>query len=82
MGAICFICAKYLAGDVKGSLDLQMKYLPLIRALFCEVNPIPVKKALNLMGMEVGPMRMPLTEMEEAHAQVLLAELKKVGIVK
>ena len=76
------ICAKYLAGDVKGSLELQMKYLPLIRALFSEVNPIPVKKALNLMGMEVGPMRMPLTEMEEEHAKVLLAELKKVGIVK
>ena len=76
------ICAKYLAGDVKGSLELQMKYLPLVRALFCEVNPIPVKKALNLMGFEVGPMRMPLTEMEEDHAKVLLAELKKVGIVK
>ena len=76
------ICAKYLAGDVKGSLELQMKYLPLVRALFSEVNPIPVKKALNLMGMEVGPMRMPLTEMEEDHAKVLLAELKKVGIVK
>lgn len=76
------MCAKYLAGDVKGSLELQMKYLPLVRALFSEVNPIPVKKALNLMGMEVGPMRMPLTEMEEAHAQVLLAELKKLGLVK
>lgn len=76
------ICAKYFAGDVKGSLELQMKYLPLIRALFCEVNPIPVKKALNLMGMEVGPMRMPLSEMEEEHAKVLFAELKKVGIVK
>ena len=76
------ICAKYLAGDVKGSLELQMKYLPLVRALFSEVNPIPVKKALNLMGMEVGPMRMPLTEMEEDHAKVLLAELQKVGIVK
>lgn len=76
------ICAKYLAGDVKGSLELQMKYLPLIRALFSEVNPIPVKKALNLMGMEVGPLRMPLTEMEEEHARVLLAELKNVGIIK
>lgn len=76
------ICAKYFAGDVKGSLELQMKYLPLIRALFCEVNPIPVKKALNLMGMEVGPMRMPLSEMEEEHAKILFAELKKVGIVK
>lgn len=76
------ICAKYLAGDVKGSLELQMKYLPLVRALFSEVNPIPVKKALNLMGMEVGPMRMPLSEMEEEHAKVLFEELKKVGIVK
>ena len=76
------ICAKYLAGDVKGSLELQMKYLPLVRALFSEVNPIPVKKAMNLMGMEVGPMRMPLTEMEPENAAVLLAELKKVGLVK
>ena len=69
-------------GDVTGSLELQMKYLPLVHALFSEVNPIPVKKALNLMGMEVGPVRMPLTEMEEEHAKVLLAELKKVGLVK
>lgn len=76
------ICAKYLAGDVKGSLELQLKYLPLVRALFSEVNPIPVKKAMNLMGMEVGPMRLPLTEMEPENAAVLLAELKKVGLVK
>lgn len=76
------ICAKYMAGDVKGSLELQMKYLPLVRALFSEVNPIPVKKALNLMGMEVGPMRLPLTEMEPENAAVLLEELKKVGLVK
>ena len=76
------ICAKYLAGDAKGSLDLQMKYLPLIRALFSEVNPIPVKQALNFMGMNVGPMRRPLTTMEPEHAEVLLAELKKVGLVR
>lgn len=75
------ICAKYLAGDVKGSLELQLKYLPLVRALFSEVNPIPVKKAMNLMGMEVGPMRLPLTEMEPENAAVLLEELKKVGLV-
>ncbi|MBE5950458.1 MAG: 4-hydroxy-tetrahydrodipicolinate synthase [Lachnospiraceae bacterium] len=75
------ICAKYLAGDVKGSLELQLKYLPLVRALFSEVNPIPVKKAMNLMGMGVGPMRLPLTEMEPENAAVLLAELKKVGLV-
>lgn len=75
------IVAKYLAGDVQGSLALQMKYLPLVRALFCEVNPIPVKQALNFMGMEVGPMRMPLTEMEPAHAEVLREEMKKAGLL-
>lgn len=76
------IVAKYLAGDLKGSLDLQLKYLPLIAALFSEVNPIPVKKAMNLMGLEVGPLRKPLSEMEEEHADVLFKELKKVGLVK
>ena len=75
------ICAKYLAGDVKGSLALQQKYLPLIRALFSEVNPIPVKQALNYMGFEAGPMRMPLTTMEEANAKVLYEEMKKVGLL-
>ena len=48
--------------------------------LFCEVNPIPVKKAMNLMGMEVGPLRAPLTEMEEEHAARLAEEMKRVGI--
>lgn len=76
------IVARYLEGDTKGSLELQMKYLPLIRALFSEVNPIPVKMAMNLMGMEVGPLRKPLTEMEEAHAEVLKKELIKVGLLK
>lgn len=70
----------YLEGKVKESCDMQIKYLPLIRALFSEVNPIPVKKAMNLMGLDVGPLRLPLTEMEEAHAQVLAGEMEKVGI--
>ena len=61
------IVAKYLAGDVEGSRDLQLKALPLVEKLFCEVNPIPVKAALNMMGWEVGPVRMPLTVMEEEH---------------
>ena len=56
------ICASYFAGDVKTSAALQLQAIPLIQALFCEVNPIPVKAALNLMGKNVGPMRMPLTE--------------------
>ena len=72
---------KYLEGDVKGSCELQLHYLPLVNALFCEVNPIPVKKALNLMGYQVGPLRMPLTEMEPANVERLLNALKSVGLV-
>ena len=75
------IVAKYLDGNTKESLELQLKYLPVIDALFSEVNPIPVKKALNLMGMEVGTLRAPLTEMEDAHAKVLETEMKKVGLI-
>jgi 4-hydroxy-tetrahydrodipicolinate synthase len=71
---------KYLEGDVVGSRELQLKYLPLINALFCEVNPIPVKKAVNLMGVNVGHLRMPLTEMEPANAERLLKEMQAVGI--
>ena len=72
--------ASYFDGDVKKSMELQLKYFVLIGALFCEVNPIPVKKAMNLMGMEVGPLRAPLTEMEEEHAARLAEEMKRVGI--
>ena len=56
------IVAKFMEGKVEESRDMQLKALPLIHALFCEVNPIPVKTALNLMGKEVGPLRMPMTE--------------------
>ena len=70
----------YLKGDVEKSRDLQIKLIPLINALFSEVNPIPVKKAMNLMGLEVGPLRLPLTEMEEANAKVLADEMVKAGI--
>ena len=75
------MCAKYLEGDVKGSLELQLKYLSVIDHLFTEVNPIPVKKALNLMGMEVGGLRMPLTEMTPENTKKLEIEMKKVGIL-
>lgn len=71
---------KYLEGDAKGSLQLQLQYLPLINALFCEVNPIPVKKALNLMGYNVGALRMPLTEMEPINVNRLAEVLKASGI--
>lgn len=75
------ICAKYLAGDVKGSMELQLKVIDLCEKLFCEVNPIPVKKALNLMGMEAGPLRRPLTEMEPANAAKLEVAMKEFGLL-
>lgn len=75
------ICQKYLDGDVKGSCKMQLEALDLCNALFCEVNPIPVKKALNLMGMNAGTLRMPLTEMEEANAQRLERAMKAYGIL-
>jgi 4-hydroxy-tetrahydrodipicolinate synthase len=71
---------KFLEGDIAGSRELQLKLLPLINALFCEVSPIPVKKAVYLMGFEVGALRMPLTEMEPANAERLIKEMKAVGI--
>lgn len=75
------IVAKYMAGDIEESRRLQLKYIPLIKALFSEVNPIPVKKAMNLMGMNAGALRLPLTEMEPEHTKVLEAELKKAGLL-
>lgn len=76
------IVAKYLEGDVIGSRDLQLKMIPLVKALFSEVNPIPVKAAMNMMGMNVGSLRLPLTEMEDQNKAVLEQELRKVGILK
>ena len=75
------ICEKYFAGDVKGSMELQLKAMELCDALFCEVNPIPVKKALNLMGMEAGVLRLPLTEMEEANAKKLEKAMREFGLL-
>lgn len=74
------IVAKYLEGKVEESRDMQLRALPLIKALFSEVNPIPVKAAMNLMGKEVGPLRMPLSEMEEANKAVLAEEMRKFGL--
>lgn len=74
------ICRKFFEGDVKGSCDMQLKALPLIGKLFCEVNPIPVKTAMNLMGWDVGELKMPLTPMEEANKLALSEEMKKFGI--
>ncbi|MBD5395857.1 MAG: 4-hydroxy-tetrahydrodipicolinate synthase [Lachnospiraceae bacterium] len=75
------ICAKFFAGDIEGSAAEQFRAIPLCNALFCEVNPIPVKKALNLMGKEAGPLRMPLSEMEEENAAKLEKAMKEYGIL-
>ena len=74
------ICQACLDGDFKKASRLQLEALPLIDSLFSEVNPIPVKKALNLMGFEAGPLRKPLTEMEEANAKILQENMKAYGI--
>lgn len=74
------ICAKFFAGDVEGSCKMQLDAIPLIGKLFCEVNPIPVKKALNLLGKDVGPLRMPLTEMTEENASALAKAMKEFGL--
>ncbi len=75
------ICQKYLDGDVESSRKMQLEALELCAALFCEVNPIPVKKALNLMGKEAGTLRRPLTEMEEKNATRLEKAMKEYGIL-
>lgn len=71
---------KFLNGDVAGSREIQLKALPLIEALFCEVNPIPVKAAMNMLGWEAGPLRMPLTEMEPQNKERLRKAMKDFGI--
>lgn len=75
------ICQLYFDGKVKESAALQLKALPVIDGLFCEVNPIPVKKAMNLMGLNAGPLRRPLTEMEEEHAAKLADAMKAFGVL-
>ena len=72
---------KYLEGDVETSRKLQMKYLELCNALFCEVNPIPVKKAMELMGLCGGTLRLPLTEMTKPNVERLQRAMKETGIL-
>lgn len=69
-------------GDAKKALDIQNKYLSLINTLFIDVNPIPVKEAMNLLGYEVGGYRKPLTPMSDAHREILRKELMNVGLLK
>ena len=74
------IVAKMMAGDVKGSSELQLKYIPVIHALFSEVNPIPVKAAMNMLGYNVGSLRMPLTEREDENKAILRQAMIYAGI--
>lgn len=75
------IVAKWMEGDAKGSLALQLEMLPLANALFSDVNPIPVKEAMNLMGLDVGECRLPLTGMDEGGKAKLAAVLKQYGLM-
>ena len=75
------ICAKFFEGKAAESAQMQMDAIELINSLFCEVNPIPVKKALNLMGREAGVLRRPLTEMEDANAARLEKAMKEYGLL-
>lgn len=71
-----------LNGDYKSGADLQLRYLDLIDRLFIEVNPIPIKAAMNIMGMEVGETRLPLCEMEPSNLEKLKASMQKIGLIK
>ena len=75
------ICQAWFDGDMEGSARAQLEALDLIEALFCEVNPIPVKTAMNLMGKEVGPLRAPMSAMEEKNLERLKASMKAYGIL-
>jgi hypothetical protein len=76
------ICAKWFAGDLDGARKEQLRALPLIHALFSEVNPIPVKAAMNLQGKNAGPLRLPLTEIEKEHLEILKKEMIRYGVLK
>jgi 4-hydroxy-tetrahydrodipicolinate synthase len=73
---------KYLDGDVKEAARMQISAIPMINALFCEVNPIPVKEAMNLLGKEVGPLRQPLCEMAPENRELLKKAMQDFGILK
>ena len=76
------ICAKWFAGDLDGARKEQLRALPLIHALFSEVNPIPVKAAMNLQGKNAGPLRLPLTEIEKEHLEILKKEMIRYGVLQ
>ena len=74
------ICADFLNGDIKSASDSQINYIPLINSLFCEVNPIPVKTAMNLLGFCTEEIRLPLCEMEDSNKSRLIKDMKAAGL--
>ncbi|MBO4376836.1 MAG: 4-hydroxy-tetrahydrodipicolinate synthase [Lachnospiraceae bacterium] len=75
------ICQAFFDGDTAKAAKLQCQAIELVDALFCEVNPIPVKKAVSLLGYNAGPLRLPLTEMEPEHVEVLKKAMKNYGLI-
>jgi 4-hydroxy-tetrahydrodipicolinate synthase len=75
------MCGLYFSGRAKERGDLQVKYIDLVEALFCEVSPVPVKTALKFMGLDSGEVRLPLCSMEEKNVNLLISVLKKHGLV-
>lgn len=75
------ICRLFLDGNIKEATQMQLELIPLIDALFSDVNPIPVKEALNLMGWQTGPLRMPLVELAPAAREALKAQLQRFGLI-
>lgn len=76
------ICEEFFKGNIDKARDMQLKYVSLINALFSDVNPIPVKEAMNMMGLGIGPLRMPLAPMTDSARAALREELKKHGLLK
>jgi len=76
------LCLNYMNGDVAEARRMQLKLIDLVDALFCEVNPIPVKHAMNIMGMNAGPMRRPLSPMEPENIERLKASMRAFGLIQ
>ena len=76
------IVMSFLRGDCETSLRMQLSILPMVRCLFADVNPMPVKTALNLMGFNVGPCRMPLTSIDDGHLECLKTEMARYGLIE
>lgn len=75
------IAENFLNGNIKQAINMQLKAIPLIQSLFCEVNPIPVKMALNIIGYNFGSPRLPLIDLNDEHTLKLKTELEKYNIL-